>query len=158
MRDRKNIEELSGTISRGLLAGDVVLALDKFLHDGVLTEAELEAIKRGKSVLQSLEDPDIAPVRPSRARSVVSSKSVLDAIHAARVQSLGEPFHEFVQNSVAALDAAVRREVTEVQRPHLESVRGLFAYIAQLNLAHANDLTRTRRDLPKWPSRLSLSS
>jgi hypothetical protein len=158
MHDPKNIEEVSATISRGLLAGDVVIAVDKSLTGAPLSAQELAAIDSGRNVLMSFEDPDVPPARPLRSRHLASSKNVLDALQIARTQTLDESLQQFIHNATEALSAARQQQMTDAQRPYLESVRSLFAYLAQLNLAQANDITRSRRNPLKWPSRLSLSS
>jgi hypothetical protein len=159
MRDRQgDLEELTGRVSRGLLAGDVVVAVDHLLETGDwYGEGDRQTVARGQQLLEALSERQAAPAQLPRARQMLASKTFLETMHAVQAQAPNEPVQEYLQRLADAIKDALDGELTPETRRNLETVRNLFAYLGQRNLARVNDVTRSRRDLSRWRSRANLA-
>ncbi len=159
MRDRQgDLEELTARVSRGLLAGEVVVAVEHLLETGDWHgEDDRETAARGQQLLEALSERQAVPARLPRPRQMLASKTLLETMDAVQAQAPDEPVQEYLQRLADAIKDALDGEVTSETRRNLETVRDLFAYLGQRNLARVNDITRSRRDLSRWHSKANLA-
>jgi hypothetical protein len=159
MRDRQgDLEELTGRVSHGLLAGDVVVAVDHLLETGDWHgEGDRETAARVQKLLEALSERQAAPARLPRSRQMLASKTFLETMHAVQAQAPNEPVQEYLQRLAVALRDGLDGQLTPETRRDLGRVRDLFAYLGQRNLARVNDVTRSRRDLSRSRSKANLA-
>jgi hypothetical protein len=150
MRDDYQLEEVSGAVSLGLLASDIVIATSKVLRGAEPSSSERSALEGGEALLRAMSAP-LDEVRPPHRLGKLGSKSsAIDALHAMQVFVPGED----VQEHVKPLADAVRKilDGTPVA-PHtaeIESVRDLFAFLSEMEVSRATNLSRPTTDVPRW--------
>lgn len=149
-RDEPHLEELSSTVSAGLLAEETVFAIGRLLRGQALDTSSRRAIKQAADLLRAATSPS-APVADAISFQQLSTDdSALDALRAARVQAPDKDLQEYLQHLVAVLERAEEGEDVSTESESLRAVRELFASLGHFSLARANKLARTREERLTW--------
>ncbi len=152
MRDRQQLEELTGAVSLGVLAEEMVLATGRLLRDEQLGDKDLGILGVGQQLLERLSSESLGVVPPSGPRRMDTEEAYLDAFRAARLQAPGEPAQEFLGKLADVLGRAIKGEtLSAVDRQLLPKIQEFFAQIGELTLARTNDLfDRSRKERFRW--------
>jgi hypothetical protein len=159
MRDDYQLEEVSGAVSLGLLASDIVIATSKLLCGADLSDPERRALEGGEALLRTMSVPLDDARRSHRLGQLGLRSSAIDALHAVQARMPGE---EDIQEHVVPLADAVRQvlEGTAVaaHTAELESVRDLFALLGEMEVSRVTNLSRPTPDMPPWLTSVASSS
>jgi hypothetical protein len=153
MTDRNKVGALSSTVSLGLLAEGVVLALGRASRREELGSTDRDALS-GASVLFG----DIAANRVSitgpRGASGLPKLAYSDAIRAAEMYAPDETAQVLAARIVSLIDAVLANGLTEQQEAEVARLREMFVALGKATLTHASQLSRERRGSYSWrPSR-----
>lgn len=150
MRDEYQLEEVSGAVSLGLLASDIVIATSKVLRGADLSPSESLALKGGEAILRALSAPldDIRP--PHRLGQLGSKSSAIDALRAIQVRVPGEDVHEYVKPLADAVEKVLAGEPAAAHSEQVASVRDLFASLSEMEVSRVTNLSRPTPDVPRW--------
>jgi hypothetical protein len=147
MRDHHGLEESTAAVSRGLLAGDAIIALDRVVHGEDLDQEGRAVIGEAEAFLRTLAHPDREETLSGPHSSLVPTGAVVSAAaHAA-----GQPpknLQAFLDGLAAELGKVAAGE--DADRDLLEIAVSLFSLIGDLELATANDIARDRQDPVRW--------
>lgn len=155
MRDHRGLEEITDAVSRGLLVGDVIVALDKSLSGGELDDDEQNALTAGSHLLREMAHPEEAAAASSSTGSLMATDAAIDAVARAHGQPPPDDIRKFLETLSDAVRAAA--EGSDVQKKQLETVMELFSFLGDVELARANDLSRERQDPGQWLGTLTAS-
>lgn len=152
MRDRQQLEELTGTISLGLLAEELVLAAGRALRSETLGDRELQTLETGHQLLERLGRVTFGVVPPPSTRRMDTDEAYLDAFRAVRLQAPGEPAQEYMRRHAAVLARVLKQEnLSPDDRASLAEIQDFFARLGELTLARANYVfDRSRKEPFAW--------
>ena len=150
MRDYRGLEEITDAVSRGLLVGEVIVAIDRAGSGGDLDDQTRRTIQAGASLLRDMAHPDRTMALIGSTGSLVATGAAVDAAS----RSIGRRPPEDVQQYLDGLaDALVALAETREQRADdLQQVQSLFSFLGDLELARANDVSHQRQDPVGWLS------
>jgi hypothetical protein len=150
MRHEYELEEVSGAVSLGLLASDIVIASSKLLRGAELADSDRSALEHGESLLEAMSAPldDVQP--PHRLGQLGSKNSAIDALHAVQVRVPGEDVHEHVRPLANAVKQVLGGGPVAQHRTEIESVRDLFAFLSELEVSRVTNMSRPTPDVPSW--------
>lgn len=148
VRDYRGLEEITDAVSRGLLAGDVIVALDRAVSGLELDDQMIETIRAGESLLRDMAHPDRAATLVGTTGSLFATGAAVGAAS----RAIGREPPANVQNYLDALaDSLVTlAEGKERKQDDLMQVVSLFSFLGDLELARANDVSRQRQDPVRW--------
>lgn len=148
MRDYRGLEELTDAVSRGLLVGDVIIALDLVLGGASLDEEAAEAIGAGESLLRDMAHPERAASLASSTGSLASTGAAVDAT----ARAFGREPPEDLQLYLDGLADSLKALSSGQERPDddLRQVIALFSFIGDMELARSNAVSRDRQDPVRW--------
>jgi hypothetical protein len=150
MRDEYQLEEVSGAVSLGLLASDIVIATSKVLRGADLSGSETGALRSGETLLRAMSTP-LDDVRPPRRLGQLGSKSsAIDALRAIQVRMPGEDVQEYVKPLADAVRKVLAGEPLAAHLAEVESVRDLFASLSEMEVSRVTNLSRPTPDVPRW--------
>jgi hypothetical protein len=154
VRDRQQLEELTGAVSLGVLAEDAVLATSHVLH-GSSDSADLDkkTLIIAQKILEDLSSATtIQIIAPSGHRQMNTDEVYLDAFRAVRLQAPDQPVQEYLRNLADALKRVIDSGTVEDEdRSNLEEVQSFFACVGEVTLARANELfERSRKEPLPW--------
>jgi hypothetical protein len=150
MAEEPHLEELSQTVSSGLLAEEVVYATSRLLRSEPLESEDEQALEQGRALLDYLAAPEPGLPRIEGFQSLATGQSALDTLRAARTQASGQDVTHFLRTLIGVLDDALNRRNLEGHHAELETVRTLFLNLGRVTLARANSLSRTPEDRLTW--------
>jgi hypothetical protein len=152
VQDRQQLEELTGAVSLGVLAQEIVLATSRVLRKEDLADRERHTLEAGQQLLERLSAEKLGVAPPAGARTMDTEETYLDAFRAARLQAPDEPAQEFLGRLAKVLSAVLAgKELTEEERGLVVRIQEFFARIGELTLARANDLfDRPRKEPFPW--------
>jgi hypothetical protein len=154
VRDRQQLEELTGAVSLGVLAEDAVLATSHVLHgtsDDV--DRDRQTLVVAQKILEELSSPTTIEISaPSGHRQMNTDEVYLDAFRAVRLQAPDQPVQEYLKDLADALKRVIETGKVEAEdRPNLEEVQSFFACVGEVTLARANELfERSRKEPLPW--------
>lgn len=154
MRDRQQLEELTGAVSLGVLAEDAVLATSHVLHgssDDV--DRDKQTLVIAQKILEDLSSATtIGIVAPSGPRQMNTDDFYLDAFRAVRLQAPEQPAQEYLKSLADALKRVIDNgKVEDEDRSNLEEVQSFFTCVGEVTLARANELfERSRKEPLPW--------
>jgi hypothetical protein len=150
MRDDYQLEEVSGAVSLGLLASDIVIATSKVLRGVAPSSSERAALESGEVLLRAMSAP-IDDVRPSHRLGQLGSKSsAIDALHAVQLRVPGEDVQEYVKPLADAVRKVLDGTPITTHTAEIESVRDLFASLGEMEVSRVTSLSRPTPDVPRW--------
>src|SRR5688572_12220793 len=98
MRDGSQMEELSGAVGLGLLAGDVVLALGRLINGRELNGPDRPTLEHAQSLLESLSGQGDAPsTGSSRLRQFAAGETAFDVLSAIETEAAETELEDFVK-------------------------------------------------------------
>lgn len=150
MRDDYQLEEVSGAVSLGLLASDIVIATSKILRGVDPSIRDRTALESGEALLRSMSAPldDVRP--PVRLGHLGSKSSAIDALHAIQVRVPGGDVHEYVRPLADAVRAVLGGAPIGEHANEIESVRDLFMSLSEMEVSRVTNLSRPTPDVPRW--------
>jgi hypothetical protein len=158
VRDYRGLEEMTGAVSTGLLAGDVVLAIDAALRADQVDEETADALRAGGQYLRALANPSELDTSGSQTGSLAATDAALDAVAQVQREKPNENIQTFLEKLAQALDDAAGGE--KLDKTTVEMVVDIFSLLGDLELARVTSLSRERQDPIRWlvnptPSNLS---
>jgi hypothetical protein len=152
MRDRQQLEELTGAVSLGVLAEEMVLAAGRVLRREALGDRERQSLRMGHQLLERASSAKFGVVPPEGPRRMDTDEAYLDAFRAVRLQAPGEPAQEYLRKLAAVLSRVLgEEELTPEDHKHLAQIQEFFARIGELTLARANDFfDKSRKEPFPW--------
>jgi hypothetical protein len=152
VRDRQQLEELTGAVSLGVLAEEMVLATGRVLREEHLGDRERQTLEFGHQLLERLSTATFGLVPPSGPRRMDTDETYLDAFRAVRLQAPEEPAQEYLSRLADVLSRIVaEKKLTAEDRELVVSIRDLFSRVGELTLARANDLfDRSHKEPFSW--------
>jgi hypothetical protein len=150
MRDDYQLEEVSGAVSLGLLASDIVIATSKVLRGADPSSSERSALESGEALLRAMSAPldDVRP--PHRLGHLGSKSSAIDALHAVQMRVPGEDVQEYVKPLADAMREVLAGAPVATHTTEIESVRDLFASLSEMEVSRVTNLSRPTPDVPRW--------
>lgn len=150
MRDDYQLEEMSGAVSLGLLASDIVIAASRILRGAGASEADRAALGGGEALLRALSAPldDVRP--PARLGHLGSKSSAMDALHAIQVRIPDGDVQEYVRPLADAVRMVLEGKPASEYAKEIESVRDLFASLSEMEVSRVTNLSRPTPDVPRW--------
>jgi hypothetical protein len=149
--DRHELQEMAGTVSLGVLAEEMILALGKLKRDEKLADPDVRTLNGGHQLLSQLGAEAPATVAGGGVRRM-GSESALDVYRAVRIHAPDQPVRDVLRKLAAPLGrAASRQRLRSEDRTLLPQIQALFVVIGELALAHANELLdRGRKEPLGW--------
>lgn len=166
MRERRETEELSKTMSFGVLAENMVAVTGRLLREEPLTEVDTSVLTDAEALFRGLESVAQPGPQP-RNRRLAPEEGHL-AISAFRVRERTDVLNtdeerallEFVHNLLDVLERARVGNLGPDDREGVEVMRSFFDSLGRVTLRRTQDLIWSRRrDPSQWtPLRETLSS
>lgn len=154
MRDRQQLEELTGAVSLGVLAEDAVLATSHILNEAVdgIPDHDKQTLIIAQQVLEGLSSATTIAISPPETRQMNTDDVYLDAFRAVRLQAPDQPAQEYLKGLADALRRVIDSgTVLDEDRPSLTQVQSFFACVGEVTLARANELfERSRKEPLPW--------
>lgn len=148
MRDHHGLEESTAAVSRGLLAGDAIIAVDGFVHGDGLNEEGRTAVREAEAFLRMLAHPDREETLTGPHSSLVATGAVVSAAAHASGRRPPENLQAFLDGLATELGKVAAGE--DADRDLLEIAVSLFSLIGDLELATTNNIARDRQDPVHW--------
>jgi hypothetical protein len=150
VRDREQLEELTGAVSLGVLAEDTVLATARVLREESLGARYRQTLQVAHQVLEGLSSDRVDEVTaPSGRRRMDTDELYLDAFHAVRIQAPGEPAQDYLKKLANAIKRVLDDEkLTDQDRVLVGKVKDFFSCIGEITLSRANELFDPSRKEP----------
>jgi hypothetical protein len=158
MRDDYQLEEVSGAVSLGLLASDIVIATSKLLRGASLSDPERRALEGGEALLRTMSAPLDDARRSHRLGQLGSRSSAIDALHAVQARMPGEDIQEHVVPLADAVRKVLEGTSVAAHTAELESVRDLFTLLGEMEVSRVTNLSRPTPDVPPWLTSTASSS
>lgn len=157
MRDYRGLEEMTGAVSTGLLAGDVVLAIDAVLRTDQPDEDTADTLRTGGQYLRTLANPT-EEVGGSQTGSLSATDAALDAVAQVQREKPNENIQTVLEHLADSLEASAGGE--KLPPKTVELAVNIFSLLGDLELARVTSLSRERQDPIRWlvnptPSTLS---
>jgi hypothetical protein len=157
MRDYERLEELSKTVSAGLAAGEVVLAVDRLLAGASLDADGRVAVAAGVNLLRQLADPEAEFGSVTRGtQSLMSTGTAVDALELVHLQAPPD-VAQFLNELATALEEASESTAPSPRAPLLEEVLKLFSLLGDVELARSNRIARAGQEPMRWRSSTTTS-
>jgi len=152
VNDRHELQEMTGAVSLGVLAEEMVLAVGKLRREESLAARDLDTITGGEQLLQRLSSDTPSVLSPVGIRHMGSEAALLDVFRAVRLRAPDQPVREFLRKLAEPLGRAARSEALQPSdRELLPEIQALFVQIGELTLARTNDLfDRGRKEPFGW--------
>lgn len=158
MRDYRGLEEMTGAVSTGLLAGDVVLAIDAALQADAVDDETADALRAGGDYLRALAHPTELDLSGSQTGSLAATEAALDAVAQVQRDKPNENIQTFLEQIAQSLDSAAAGD--KLEKKTAEIAVDIFSLLGDLELARVTSLSRERQDPIRWlvnPTPSSLS-
>lgn len=150
MSDRHQLEEVTGAVSLGVLAEEMVLAVGRLRREEQLTQEDLRTIEAGQRLLEELSSAVPGVLSPGGTRHMDTEAAILDVYRAVRLRAPEEPAREFLARLAKPLARATQgdRMLSDQERALLPEIQALFTQIGELSLARTNELFDKGRKEP----------
>jgi hypothetical protein len=148
VRDYRGLEEITDAVSRGLLVGDVIVAVDLALTGEEFDEEMRDAIRAGESLIRDMAHPDRATTLVGTSSSLVATGAAVGAATRSIGREPPEDVQEYLDTLAESLELLALKK--ERREDELRQVISLFSFLGDLELARANDVSHQRQDPVRW--------
>jgi hypothetical protein len=149
MRERQHLEELSGAVSLGLLAEDMVIVIGRVMRGETLNAKDRRVLEMARALFATLGCADV--ILPAAGRDqMLSDDAYFDALRAVETQVPGQEAQAAAARLVELLDTVLTGDVDQVAAHELHALRAVFIDVGKATLMRANDLSRSRQEPYPW--------
>lgn len=150
MRDDYQLEEVSGAVGLGLLAGDIVIATSKLLRGADLSTSDRAALVACEALLKAMASPPSALLPGHRLGQLGSKRSAIDALRAVQLRVPPEDVQAYVKSLADAVASVLKEVAVTEHAPDIESVRDLFSQLGEVEVSRVTAASRPMPEVPDW--------
>jgi hypothetical protein len=149
MRERQEVEELSATVSLGLLAEDMILVIGRASRHEELRERDRRVLEAARNLFRLLGSDNIT-LRTPGADQMLSDTGYLDALRAMESRAGDGDAQEVAAGLVELIELVLRGDATDEHTEPLLRLRGIFVEVGKATLMRSNELGRTQQESRAW--------
>lgn len=141
------------TLSAGLLAEKMVLALGRVLRTEPLTEDDKRVLRQARDLFQTMASQDVL-IFGSGGRRMLDDGSYFEALQVVELQSEGAELGERLSNYADVLQKlADGVPLSTEEQDVVRSLRTLFSQVGEATLARAYEASRAPEDSAWLPTK-----
>jgi len=152
MRDRQLFEELTSTVSLGVLAEEMVMAAGHAAARKELDEHDVEVLRSGQELLSTIASATLTVVPTPGPRRMDTDVAYLEAFRAVRLEAPGERAQDYLNELCGIIGKVLGGgEINDEDIAGLRRVQDLFARVGEMSLMRAGDFfEQPRKEQLPW--------